>query len=303
MSATLHFDLKKIMPILTKEHRWDVLSVYILHANERNRAWCSTDTIKSMVSTNKNRVIAIRKWLVEHGALVRVPKNKRFGKQEESLDSRLHIYELTGKITIDSTTYQYLYTGDNGNQIDTNQTSTSNQIDTNMGNHLDTDIGSQMDTLSITKEDIPIELKDSSTDVDSKLVNAVIQAWIDKRRVKPTGKPFANKTYRGYAKQLVESGFTSSDVEQYMDSLQSDGWWADKSISFKYVCENLPLQKVAQPPTPQPDPHADNIRIDFTLPAPPPPEQIEKWRNEGKSENDIAQILALGGYTYEPANS
>jgi hypothetical protein len=110
MSTILDFDLKRCFHILTQEDRWNVLGVYMLHANIRNRCWPSMDTVTRM-ATNGNRGHATRakKWLIEHGAIEIVPGGKRVGDEEKKLPPRQHIYQLTGILKIDGQTYRYLY--------------------------------------------------------------------------------------------------------------------------------------------------------------------------------------------------
>lgn len=98
MTATLDYDIKKALPVLTTDNRWNVLTVLILHANIRNRCWVSMDTIAEM-ATNGNRTKATRakKWLEQHGAFELVEYDKRV-KEEQKLTPRQHVYQLTGVI-------------------------------------------------------------------------------------------------------------------------------------------------------------------------------------------------------------
>src|SRR3990172_6762274 len=101
MPPTLDYGIKACMSELTKDCRWNVLSVLILHANIRNRCWVGMDTI-ALIATNNNtrKATKAKKWLHEHGAFTLVPFDKRV-EQELDLPPRQHIYQLTGKITID----------------------------------------------------------------------------------------------------------------------------------------------------------------------------------------------------------
>lgn len=110
MPPTLDYNMKGCMVELTKDCRWNVLTVLILHANIRNRCWVGMDTI-AMMATNNNLKKATRakKWLAQQGAFTLVPFDKRVEKEELSLAPRQHLYQLTGKLTVDGVEYSYLY--------------------------------------------------------------------------------------------------------------------------------------------------------------------------------------------------
>jgi hypothetical protein len=110
MPPTLDYNLKGCMEELTKDCRWNVLTVLILHANIRNRCWVGMDTIaKLATSGNLRRATKAKKWLQEQGAFTLVPFDKRVEKEELSLAPRQHLYQLTGKLTIEGVEYPYLY--------------------------------------------------------------------------------------------------------------------------------------------------------------------------------------------------
>lgn len=125
MTATLHYDLKGCMSELTKESRWNVLTVLILHANVRNRCWPTVETIAAMATNgNKSKVIAAKNWLIAHKALELVPYDKRAGDDEKKLPQRQHIYQLTGTIELTNaqdqkSTHQYLYVVGNSSPVET----------------------------------------------------------------------------------------------------------------------------------------------------------------------------------------
>lgn len=98
MSATIDYDIKRALPFLMNNYRWNVLTVLILHANIRNRCWVSMDTIAEM-ATHGNRTKAndAKKWLEKHCAFEIVPFSKRVDK-ERDLAPRQHVYQLLGKI-------------------------------------------------------------------------------------------------------------------------------------------------------------------------------------------------------------
>ncbi len=120
MSTTLNFDVKYALHFLTKQDRWNVLSVLIVHANTRNRCWPSlTKIAHSATSGNRNHASDAKQWLLRHNAFRIIPYQKRFGEDEINLPRRQHIYELTGYIDTcddpncdcgaDSKRYMYLY--------------------------------------------------------------------------------------------------------------------------------------------------------------------------------------------------
>ena len=97
MSTILNFDLKYSLHILSKNDRWNVLTVLIAHTNTRNRCWPSLTTIARLgTSGNRNHASNAKQWLLKHSAFRLVPFQKRFGEDEINLPRRQHIYELTG---------------------------------------------------------------------------------------------------------------------------------------------------------------------------------------------------------------
>lgn len=96
MTATLSFELKGVMKHLSKDERWNVLTVLILHANIRNRAYPSMQTIADMATGgNLHKATAAKKWLEKHGAFELVAYGKRVD-DEKALGKRQHIYQLLG---------------------------------------------------------------------------------------------------------------------------------------------------------------------------------------------------------------
>lgn len=110
MPPTLDYNMKGCMDELTKDCRWNVLTVLILHANIRNRCWVGMDTIARMATSgNLRRATKAKKWLQSQGAFTLVPYNKRVGDDELALAPRQHVYQLTGNLTIGGVVYPYLY--------------------------------------------------------------------------------------------------------------------------------------------------------------------------------------------------
>lgn len=99
MTTTLSYELKSVMPILSQDGRWNVLSILILHTNIRSRCFIGMDEIARM-ATNGNiaRATRAKKWLWQHKAYTLVPNDKRVS-EETKLPARQHLYELTGTIS------------------------------------------------------------------------------------------------------------------------------------------------------------------------------------------------------------
>lgn len=98
MGSQLDYDLKRGMAVLTKDNRWNVLSVLILHGNIRNRCYPSMDTITEMATNgNRSKSTRAKKWLEKHGAFEVVPYDKRVD-DELKLSPRQHVYQLSGVI-------------------------------------------------------------------------------------------------------------------------------------------------------------------------------------------------------------
>lgn len=80
-----------------RDARWPVLTMLILHANNRLRCWPSTDTLCKETGFTKPTVVEARKWLLKKHAIELVPFDKREGKEKE-LPPRQFIYQLSGSI-------------------------------------------------------------------------------------------------------------------------------------------------------------------------------------------------------------
>lgn len=304
MGTTLHYDLKQIMPTLIKEHRWSVLTAYILHSNANNRAWPSSETIAELATgKNRNRVTRARTWLLEHGALEKVPKAKRFGEQENSLPPRLQVYHLTGTITVEDKTYQYLYSS----QMDTIPPDNSIQSDTKDRIQMDTMDGIQSDTQSSSNEVSPKELptdvgKESSPSsgkpTKNEAIVALITAWVKSRNVPVLGQPYGNRHYRADAGKLHEAGITPDEVTTFMADLQSgDSFWKDRAVKFRYMAEHILHWKASQVAD-------DDIKVPTLtdILGAPKSTTVQEMRDAGVPESEIAEIMKLWGYDYEQAS-
>lgn len=108
MSTTLDFQLREALPHLSKNARLNVLVALILHANIRNRCYPSLDLLCVETGFGLEAVNKAKSWLIECGAIERVPYGQRVGK-EKKLPPRQNVYQLTGVIKIDGKSHAYLY--------------------------------------------------------------------------------------------------------------------------------------------------------------------------------------------------
>lgn len=168
------------MEELTKDCRWNVLTVLILHANIRNRCWVGMDTIAKM-ATNNNLTKATRakKWLESQGAFTLVPYDKRVGPDETALAPRQHIYQLTGNLTIAGVVYPYLYhtTPDvvpiENNEIPPNVSTIENF------NVSTIEIMNGSNRSISNKRNVSKARKTKTIDPDTAMAKSLIKAWSD----------------------------------------------------------------------------------------------------------------------------
>lgn len=118
MVATLDFQLKDAHPDLFSGVRWSVLTMFILHSNNRNRSWPSMRSLAERLGKSLPHVTAAKQWLIDHGAVSLVPYELRVG-EEKTIPNHQHLYELTGKIKFDDgTTVNYLHISPENGQSD-----------------------------------------------------------------------------------------------------------------------------------------------------------------------------------------
>lgn len=110
--ATLHWDMRSVLPLLRDEGRLAVLTCLILHANVRNRCWPSIETIIDETGWKRDSVLAAKKWLADNGAIELVPYSMRIN-EEKALPRRQTVYQLTGYFNLltdgEPIFIQYLY--------------------------------------------------------------------------------------------------------------------------------------------------------------------------------------------------
>lgn len=165
MSTTLDYELKEALPFLTKDNRWNVLTVLILHANVRNRCWPSMDTITELgANGNRTKATRAKKWLERHGVFEAVEYKKRVA-EELKLSPRQIVYQLLGVIRsctdancdcgCNGKVYHYLYLGKQNLNVETNDNLNGQTINRPDGETLHSLNG---ETLSISNEVSPKEV-------------------------------------------------------------------------------------------------------------------------------------------------
>lgn len=269
MSASLDYELKKALHFLTKDSRWDVLTVMILHVNIRNRCWPSVGLIANL-ATNKNRNKATRAkdWLQKHGAFTLVPRDKRV-EEELHLNGKQLVYQITGVIKAcddktchcggDGKVYKYLYFKEqemttrsmNG---DTTQQFRNVNADTTRSIPDDTLRSMNGDTRSIPIEINPNEVEESakkSRSTAPSKIHPLVQEWINVRGLKiiDIGAPIGGTKYSAAAKRMAKWSQppTSEEIRIAITSSKSaayDFTWLETDIA------KLRLEKANAAPAP-----------------------------------------------------
>lgn len=213
MSTTIDYDIKRAMRFLSKDCRWNVLTVLMLHANERNRCWPSMDTIQEMATGGSRRkATRAKQWLQKHGAFEIVPFDKRVG-DETKLQPRQHIYQMTGVIKSCNDSkcecgatgeiFHYLYLGK------------SSTIDTIESSTIETFNSSTIDTRSISIEVFPVEVEatPNQSPVMDKQQQAeqLVTAWL-KAAGKYAPLVYNHKKTVALAMTLLDKPYTVNDV-------------------------------------------------------------------------------------------
>lgn len=104
--GTLDWNLRNNDGELSKDRGWTLVLLY-WHSNAHGRCWPSMATLCKEIGCGSQKADAIIDWLVEHGALMKVPVDKR-ETEEKELSERKTVYQLTGVIQIQNQWRFYL---------------------------------------------------------------------------------------------------------------------------------------------------------------------------------------------------
>lgn len=246
MSATIDYEIKKALKFLSKDCRWNVLTVLILHANVRNRCWPSMDTIQEMATSgNRAKATRAKKWLEKHGAFELVKFDKRVA-EELKFQPRQHVYQLTGLIKTcadkkcdcgaTGETFHYLYLGK------------SSSIETFENVPIETFESSSIETLSISNEVLPVEVV---APLDRKAqAELMVRTWLKAAgRYSPLAYDHAKAVE--LALPLVDE-YTLEDV-RLCTATQCKNRPMTNLYHFSYLVKDLvgfKARRIAQAPTP-----------------------------------------------------
>lgn len=109
----LHWKLRQNLKHLKNDGLLNVLTCLILHADNTLRAWPKKKTIEAETDYGSTVVSAAIRRLQEMDAIILVPQTKRIGKQKR-LPLTRNVYQLTGVLTIDGETTEYLHLSPEG---------------------------------------------------------------------------------------------------------------------------------------------------------------------------------------------
>lgn len=278
MTAVLDYNLKTALKFMTKDNRWNVLTVLILHANIRNRSWPSIETMSEMAANgNRTKANRAKLWLEKHRAFELVAFDKRVGKQEQDLPARLHVYQLTGIIQCcddkacdcggTSEIIKYLHfnspDGQTIRDVDSPDGGTNEYANSLNGKTVDSPNGHTINspnggTGSISIEEYPLEViktvapngavnrksrkavvtSEQNENPEHNAIVALIRAWKDASG--SAKSPFGNTTIRGEALELHHRGVTPQDVIDFVTHLrQNDKFWKSKEIHWSKVAGEI----------------------------------------------------------------
>lgn len=106
--ATIDWNIKPALKDLFQRSRWETLTVYLVHANIRNRAYPGDEQFAEYGIAHATAVNA-RRWLTAHGCLDEVPYEQRVAA-ERRLPPAKKVYQLTGIIRLDDgSSHPYLF--------------------------------------------------------------------------------------------------------------------------------------------------------------------------------------------------
>lgn len=114
-NTTLDWQMREALPYLRDDGRLAVLLSYVLHCNERNRAWPSVELLVNETGWGRKAVVEAKKWLIDHSVMEKVPRDKRVD-DEAKLHQRVDVMQLTGKMVIDEKTIRLLYANEKTNE-------------------------------------------------------------------------------------------------------------------------------------------------------------------------------------------
>lgn len=164
MVATLNYDLKDAPAELFDKCRWSLLTMFILHANVRNRCWPSMRGLAKRLDMSLPYITQAKQWLIEHEAIKLVSFKERV-EDEKTLANHQHVYQLTGYVKFGDVKIQYLYINpDRGNDQpgETSKPGKGKRRETSkpvsMINSVNDQRGSPL-TIPIEESTIPIEDK------------------------------------------------------------------------------------------------------------------------------------------------
>lgn len=108
MIPHLNYELKAHFAVIYDQDRWGLLTLLMLHSNERDRCWPTMRGLAKMMGRSLPVVTRAKQWLIEHEAIEIVPYDKRVD-QEKALPQRQHVYQLSGYISINGVKVQYIF--------------------------------------------------------------------------------------------------------------------------------------------------------------------------------------------------
>lgn len=240
MTTVLDFDLKNCLSVLTKDYRWNVLTVLILHGNTRNRCWTGMETIARLATNgNLTKATSAKKWLKLHRAFDLVPFSKRVDEEKE-LPPRLHVYQLTGVIlkcgdpgcdcaAMSADRYSYLY--HNAPDIPTIENFNQGQVPTIENINGQNLSKSSRSNKKIEPDGSQPSRKSAYTDSSRQHPNQPLRdALLEQFGILPdTVTETADKQYWKAAAELQKIGVTVEQIAplyQYVSALAVEGKWS-----------------------------------------------------------------------------
>ncbi len=143
---------------------------------------------------------------------------------------------------------------------------------------------SDASTASQPMYDAPIELELPPKPVDpEKAVNIaigeIIKAYLETQQIIDK-KAYSKKGFRDAARELHEAGITPEEVTGFVRERKTDAFWADKTLTWKHIKDNIQGWKSRQ--SAQPDNPAHRIFI---------PEEKEQCRGGRESGRALLETI------------